>query len=202
MKIDNFLHKAGLVCTLMTAPAVFANTLSRVPQNDTFIKTETIITPKGTSDKSVLTNAPEPYVTIAGEKKTAKFVVDISKNVLYKYNTEGKAEIAYLIASGKKNTPTDKGIRIVTHTETYPYRTAPRHTKRRRNPRAYGPKVICLNKIDTITGEQSQTGEFIHGTNQPNSIGKYISLGCMRMDNDVIKKLADEVKRGDIVIIK
>lgn len=202
MKIGNFIHKAGFVCALMTAPAVFANTLSRVPQNDTFIKTETVITPEGTSDKSVLANAPEPYITIAGVKKTAKFIVDISKNVLYKYNAEGRAEIAYLIASGKKNTPTDKGIRVVTHTETYPYRTAPRHTKRRRNPRAYGPRVICLNKIDTITGEQSQTGEFIHGTNQPNSIGKYISLGCMRMDNDVIKKLADEVKRGDIVIIK
>ena len=202
MRINSYIQKAGLAFTLLTLTPVLSNTLARTPVNDTFVKTKSVITPKGTAEKNILDNAPDPHITIAGEEKIAKIMVDLSQNVLYKYDTEGNAQTAYLIASGKKNTPTDKGVRIVTHTESYPYRSAPRRTKRRRNPGAYGPRVICLNKIDKLTGIQSQTGEFIHGTNQPNSIGKYASLGCMRMDNEVIKELAGEVKRGDIVIIK
>lgn len=51
-------------------------------------------------------------------------------------------------------------------------------------------------------GEQRSSGEFIHGTNNPETLGEYVSQGCIRMDNDVIRDLALEVKRGDIVIIK
>ena len=202
MKIQNFIHTAGFISMLTAAPFIAQNSFAGMPQKDCFVSSDYTITPEGTSKKAVLAGAPKPYIKIAGENKIAKFVVDLSKNVLYKYDSNGEALAAYLIASGKKSTPTDKGIRIVTHTESYPYRTAPRSTKRRRNPGAYGPKIICLNKIDPKTGEQSQTGEFIHGTNQPGTIGKYVSHGCMRMNNEVIKTLSKEVQRGDIVIIK
>ena len=59
-----------------------------------------------------------------------------------------------------------------------------------------------LNKVDTKTGEQSPTGEFIHGNNNPSSIGRYASHGCIRMDNEVIKKLAAETEKGTYVLIK
>ena len=184
--------------TTLIAAASIPKAYAQLPAKDSF----GVVTAKGCMDSTVLKNAPEPYITIVNKPAQATMVVDLSTNVLYRYNSSGKAFIAYKIASGKKNTPTDKGVRVVTHVETYPYRYAPRHTKRRRNPSAYGPKVICLNKINTKTGEQSQTGEFIHGTNHPESIGKYVSMGCMRMDNEVIKQIAKDVKRGDIVIIK
>ncbi len=200
MRITNTFKTLGLTLAVATLPLCRNRVYAQNQQKDDF--TITTATPKGTDSKTILAGAPSPNIEIAGEKKTAKFVVDLSKNILYKYNVQGKAEMAYLIASGKESTPTSKGVRIVTHTETYPYRTAPRGTKRRRNPRAYGPKIICLNKIDTQTGEQSQTGEFIHGTNDLSSLGKYASHGCMRMDNEVIKELSQKVKRGDIVIIK
>lgn len=200
MRITNTFKTIGLTLAIASLPLGANRICAQNPQKDDF--SITTATPKGTDSKNILAGAPSPDIEIAGEKKTAKFVVDLSTNTLYKYNIQGKAEMAYLIASGKESTPTSKGVRIVTHTETYPYRTAPRGTKRRRNPGAYGPKIICLNKIDPQTGEQSQTGEFIHGTNDLSSIGKYASHGCMRMDNEVIKELSQEVKRGDIVIIK
>ena len=173
-------------------------------KTDTF---ESSITPQGVKDKSVLANAPKPYVVIAGEKKKAGIVVDLSKNILYRYDKDGNPVNAYLIASGKKSTPTDKGVRIVTHKEKFPYRSAPRHTKRRRAPRDFGPMVICLNKIDVNTGEQSRTGEFIHGCRSyektfESTPDRYVSGGCMRMDNEVIKELAPTVEKGEIVIIK
>lgn len=200
MRIQNYVKIIGTTLTLSALPLLKAPMYAQVKDSiDTFERT---VPPQGTTDKDILMLAPNPEIKIKGENKKAKIVVDLSTNTLYKYNDEGKAESAYLIASGKPRTPTDKGIRIVSHVETYPYRTAPSRTKRRRNPGAYGPKAIILNKLNPETGEQSQTGEFIHGNNDKSSIGKYVSLGCMRMDNEVIKQIAKEVKRGDIVIIK
>lgn len=201
MKITNAIKTIGLSCAMMTMPIATNRCYAQnLQEKDDFI----VVTapPEGTSDKDVLAGAPKPFVKIKGENKVAKFVVDLSKNVLYKYNVQGKPTVAYLISSGKPKTPTSKGIRIVTHTETFPYKTAPITTKRRRNPRAYGPKIILLNRIDPNTGETSEIGEFIHGNNNPDALGRYVSHGCMRMDNDVIKQLSTEVKRGDIVIIK
>ena len=200
MRIQNYVKTIGVTLTLAALPILKAPMHAQVKDSiDTFERT---VPPQGTTDKDILMLAPNPEIKIKGEDKKAKIVVDLSTNTLYKYNDEGKAESAYLIASGKPRTPTDKGIRIVSHVETYPYRTAPAKTKRRNNPSAYGPKAIILNKLNPKTGEQSQTGEFIHGNNNKSSIGKYVSLVCKRMDNEVIKQLAKEVKRGDIVIIK
>ena len=200
MRIPSIIKTISIGCMISALPISTNRVFAQTEEIDDFI----VVTapPEGTSEKGVLAGAPNPNVKIQGQMKTAKFVVDLSKNVLYKYNIQGKPEMAYMIASGKPSTPTSKGVRVVTHTETYPYRTAPAHTKRRRNPSAYGPKIILLNKLDPNTGEKSDIGEFIHGNNNFDSLGRYVSHGCMRMDNEVIKQLAAEAKRGDIVIIK
>lgn len=186
----------GLFAT--TIPANGAN-LERSPATDTFATND--VPPAGTQDSTILANAPSPEVTVKGEIKNATIVVDLTHNVLYKYDKNGKPEIAYSICSGKKSSPTDPGLRVVSHVEVSPFSTAPKTTKRSRNPIAYGPRIIILNVLDPVTGKQSKIGEFIHGNNDENSIGFYESLGCMRMDNKVIVTLSGMVKRGDIVNI-
>lgn len=190
-----------LAAVSLTAAAPAAKAGNFVLEKDTFVYSQKV-SPKGTTADSILIAAPSPKVTVCGEEKNAAIVVDLSKNVLYKYNEEGEAVCAYLVASGKKRYPTDKGLRIVTHVESYPYKSAPASTKRRKKPWDYGPRIICLETVDPKTGKRGKTGEFIHGNNNPASLGKYASLGCIRMDNEVIKKLAKEVKRGDLVLIK
>ena len=200
MKIQNYVKIISASLAISALPLTKAPLYAQTQASgDTF---EYSVPAKGTDSKEILEKAPSPEININGEKKKAAIIVDLATNTLYKYNEDGKAEKAYLVASGKPRTPTDKGVRIVTHTESFPYRTASWKTKRRRNPQDYGPRVICLNKIDPESGRQSPTGEFIHGTNRPEKIGEYVSLGCIRMDNEVIKELADEIERGDIVIIK
>ena len=39
----------------------------------------------------------------------------------------------------------------------------------------------------------------IHGTDEPNSIGKAVSSGCIRMLNEDIAELYDEVEIGTLV---
>ena len=62
--------------------------------------------------------------------------------------------------------------------------------------------MICVAFDYLLTLHDGETGEFIHGNKNPDSLGKYASKGCMRMDNEVIQYLAPQMKRGDIVIIK
>lgn len=154
-------------------------------------------------DKTILANAPSSQIEVAGKKQNAAIVVDLSENRLYRYDKDGKAFEVYQVASGKKTSPTSTGLRKVSHIETYPYTEAPAGTKRRKSPKAYGPKILILTTIDPKTGKDlGSNGEFIHGNNNPASIGTYASHGCMRMDNDVIVQLSKEVKPGSYVLIQ
>lgn len=154
-------------------------------------------------DKTILANAPSAQIEVAGKKQNAAIVVDLSENRLYRYDKDGNAFEVYQVASGKKTSPTSTGLRKVSHIETYPYTEAPAGTKRRKSPKAYGPKILILTTIDPKTGKDlGSNGEFIHGNNNPASIGTYASHGCMRMDNDVIVQLSKEVKPGSYVLIQ
>lgn len=156
----------------------------------------------GTTSPQILSLAPSPAVLVEGKRKNAVIVVDLATNILYKYDKKGKPEIAYSVASGKKSTPTSVGVRLVSHVESYPYKTAPPLTNRRKKPSAFGPNVIILTMYDARTGLKWNNSEYIHGTDDPESLGKYSSHGCIRMDNDVIIKLSGQVKRGDVIVMK
>ena len=186
----------------ITATAQAVKNNPETLQKDSFSTSTVNIPPTGTAEDSIMLCAPSPQIKIQGESKNARIVVKLSTNVLYKYNEDGKAVMAYRVASGKKTTPTKTGVRVVSHVESYPYKSAPENTRRYRKPWDYGPKIICLETLDPETGKKGSTGQFIHGNHNPASIGKYASLGCVRMDNEIIKALAEEVTRGDIVIIK
>jgi lipoprotein-anchoring transpeptidase ErfK/SrfK len=174
--------------------------IDKIPSAE--IESETMPTQLGFED---LVNAPNPKITINGEKINAGIVVDVNSNKLYRYNENGDVIDGFHVATGKigKNgkSLTHTGIRKVDHIETYPYKSAV-GTKRQKNPIAYGPKILYLTIVDSKTGEVTgSNGEFIHGNSNPNSIGTHASHGCVRMDNEVIKKLAKETPTGTYVLI-
>lgn len=153
-----------------------------------------------------LQDAPSPEIVVAGKKQNAGIVVDLSSNKLYRYDSDGDVIDGYKVATGaigsNGKSITGTGIREVDHIETYPYKGA-LGTKRIKNPKAYGPKLLYLTTIDPKTGANlGSNGEFIHGNNDASSIGEYASGGCIRMDNEVIKQFAKEVKPGTLVLIK
>jgi lipoprotein-anchoring transpeptidase ErfK/SrfK len=70
---------------------------------------------------------------------------------------------------------------------------------------AYGPYAIGLSGhsdvLTTFDGGPGQLG--IHGTNEPQNIGKKISHGCIRLKNEDVTKLVDiGMPLGTPVIIK
>lgn len=198
MKIANFVKAAGAAIAISAMPVIYTPIYAN-SKTDTF---ERVVTPAGTTDSLTLKNAPAPEVDIKGKIHKAVIVVDIERNTLYKYDNEGNAKGAYLVATGAVGTPTKQRVSVISHTEKFPYKYAPKNSKRRRNPYPYGANIIVLDKLDPKTGETSSTGQWIHGNNKVSSLGKQASHGCVRMDNEVIKQLSQEVKRGDIVLFK
>ncbi len=73
------------------------------------------------------------------------------------------------------------------------------------NPNSpWGPHALGISaRSDTITGFNGGDGIIgIHGTNNPSSIGSNISLGCVRLPNDMITALHELVPVGTRVIIE
>ena len=68
------------------------------------------------------------------------------------------------------------------------------------------PKVIKGGSPSNPMGVAAMSlsgGEYaIHGTNQPGSIGHFVSYGCIRMFNEDIKDLYDRVSVGTEVIVQ
>ena len=202
---NSIIPAALLLLSLNAGTSVYSDTFVK---NDSIEITDTINilkNPTKLSDEELFA-APSPKVKIAGKEKNVGIVVDTKTNKLYRYDAEGEIVDGYHVATGKLNrygkSLTNTGIRRVHHIENYPYKSAP-GTKRNRNPKAYGPNILYLTIINQRTGvEEGSNGEFIHGNNDIDSIGTYASKGCIRMDNDVIKMFAKEVKKGTLVLIK
>lgn len=160
-----------------------------------------IVTPQGTTDILVLINAPSPKILVTGKALFAKLVIDIRNNTLYKYDKNGMPLKAYLVATGARGTRTLPGLRIVTYKESFPYAGDP-ESKRALDPYSYGPYIIFVNVVDPNTGRQYVIEQLLHGNGNEYSIGKKVSHGCVRTNNNVMRKeLSKEVKRGDYILL-
>lgn len=187
----------------IAAPLLFsATTINSKPYlvKDIFVKSAEYT---NSTSIGVYSKAETPMLEVGGEDIYPAVVIDLSDGKLYQYDYEGYLEEVYTVATGKNSTPTKTGLRIITAIEDYPYNTAPRITKRYNNPDVYGPKVICLAPVDIKTGEiLNSDGQFIHGTNDPNSIGEKASKGCVRMHNDDVEMLASVLDVGQYIYIQ
>jgi hypothetical protein len=69
---------------------------------------------------------------------------------------------------------------------------------------AWGPFALGLSaRSETITEFNGGDGIVgIHGTNRPGTIGRAVSLGCIRLDNDLITRLAGTIRLGTPVEIE
>lgn len=65
---------------------------------------------------------------------------------------------------------------------------------------AYGPWFISLDTNELSKGKWGGIG--IHGTHDPDSIGKKVSEGCIRLKNDDVQKLKAFAKVGMKVVIE
>lgn len=158
-----------------------------------------------------LTIAPELYpveVTVKPEFVPGSIIVLSSKHLLYFITKKGHA-IRYGVAVGKAELQF-RGVAQVGEKIEWPkWKPTPEMVER--NPVAYakyaekgmegGPKNPLGARAIYLHQNGFDTAVRIHGTIEPNSIGKSVSNGCIRMVNEHVIDLYDRVQLGAQVTV-
>jgi len=122
---------------------------------------------------------------------TLRIVIDLGEQRLTLLDGQNEV-IRGTVAIGNTSTPTPTGATFVSELLAS---SEPEGL--------YGPFALGLALFsDTVTeyaGGNGQVG--IHGTNRPDLLGKAVSLGCVRVSNDLIRDLAGRVPLGTPVEI-
>lgn len=135
-----------------------------------------------------------PSGMLAAEAESMRIVINKKTNELG-YFKDGELIRTFDVATGRKPSYTPEGtFEIVNKIKNRPYYTDNIPGGDPRNP--LGDRWLGLDARDT-----PGTTYAIHGNNDPDSIGTYASAGCIRMYNDDVHWLYDEVKVGTKVTI-
>ncbi|MGH3649899.1 MAG: L,D-transpeptidase [Acidimicrobiia bacterium] len=121
----------------------------------------------------------------------SEIVVDLGARRLT-YFVDGVAVLSTEVGVGSKYNQTPIGEFFVTDSVALTNPNGP-----------WGPHALGLSaRSETITGFNGGDGIIgIHGTNNPSSIGGNISLGCVRLPNEMITLLYEMVPLGTRVLI-
>jgi lipoprotein-anchoring transpeptidase ErfK/SrfK len=120
-----------------------------------------------------------------------RIVVDLSERKV-RFYVRGRLELASRAAIGSSATPTPRGRYYVNQ------RLVPSEPG---GP--FGPGAIGISAFSPVLTGWAQGGPVaIHGTNEPWSIGRAVSNGCIRLPNAVLRRLFRQTPNGTPVIIR
>jgi lipoprotein-anchoring transpeptidase ErfK/SrfK len=167
---------------------------------------DVVITPASISDNTdVDASATFPsvkrgkVVSYATSKAKGSVIINTKKNELYYVLGYGKA-VKYRVATAKKGFEW-KGVHKVSRKNVWPDWRPPVEM-RKRKPEL--PKFMAGGPENPLGARAMYLGSSIyriHGTNEPSSIGKAASSGCIRMLNDDVTELYTLVKIGAEVTV-
>jgi lipoprotein-anchoring transpeptidase ErfK/SrfK len=128
---------------------------------------------------------------VAVEPVHTRIVVDLSQKRVTLYRS-GKRVLSATAAVGSSATPTPTGSFYVNQ------RLIPTDPN---GP--FGPGALGVSAFSNVLTGWTQGGPIaIHGTNEPWSIGKAVSNGCIRLPNPVLRKLFAQAFSGTPVLIR
>ncbi|WP_343081824.1 L,D-transpeptidase [Ostreiculturibacter nitratireducens] len=147
-------------------------------------------------------------VAYAGSERPGTVVVDPHARVLY-YVDEGGTAMRYGIAVGREGRGF-RGSAVISVKREWP-RWTPTRNMIRTDPEVYGPYAAGLpGGIENPLGARAlylyrngrDTYYRIHGTNNPSTIGRATSAGCIRLFNQDILDLYERVEPGSPVKVR
>jgi lipoprotein-anchoring transpeptidase ErfK/SrfK len=140
-------------------------------------------------------------VTMKEAVTPGTIIVRTQERRLYYVTGAGQA-ISYPVGVGKVGKQWS-GTSYISGKYTHPAWSPPAEVRR---DKPYLPHVIPGGSPGNPMGVAAMTlsgGEYaIHGTNQPNSIGHFVSYGCIRMYNEDIRDLYSRVSVGTRVVVE
>jgi hypothetical protein len=129
--------------------------------------------------------------TMATSRLRKRIVVDVSSRRLFLY-TRGRLAFSTPAAVGKPGTPTPLGRFYLTQRFVV---TSPHGP--------YGSRALGLSAFSNVLRSWRDGGPVgIHGTNEPFSIGKPVSHGCIRLPERAMVRLFRQVPLATPVIVR
>jgi hypothetical protein len=120
-----------------------------------------------------------------------RITIDLSERRVRLYR-KGRLVLSSRAAVGSSATPTPLGRYYVNQ------RLIPRDTA---GP--FGPGAVGISAFSPVLTGWAQGGPIaIHGTNEPWSIGRAVSNGCIRLPNPVLRRLFRQALAGTPVLIR
>lgn len=133
--------------------------------------------------------------------KMSRIVVGTEQHRAFMFDANGKLQKIYPIADGKVESDTKPGIKVVDGKLADPSGIA-RQLWPESGGKAFGTRLVGLSWLNEKTGKTSHSGEELHGTFARDSIGTDASHGCMRLFNEHIEEVYQQVKVGDVVVVR
>jgi lipoprotein-anchoring transpeptidase ErfK/SrfK len=147
---------------------------------------------------------PRAIVPFEEKLKPGTIVIDTGGKWLYRVMEPGQAE-RFAIGVGREGF-TWSGREKITRKAEWPTWTPPQAMRVREAANGVDLPEMMDGGPDNPLGARAlylgHTEYRIHGTNQPWTIGKAVSSGCIRMANDDVIYLYNEVNIGDTVIVR
>ena len=191
------VKKAAVVLvTLSMFTGVVAARDEVIKNNDkpvvTIQKTGMISVEKGTEAVGDHSDSEAVYEPSEKKDMTDRILVNTASRILTLYRGKEKAAM-YPVGVGKASTPTPSGYYRVETKEVNPEWIDPEDTE---NRIASGPGNPLGYRWIGFSGTYG-----IHGTNSPESVGGYVSNGCVRMREQDVEDLYSRIHVGTAVDI-
>jgi len=202
-RVTNSLVFAGV---LLIAPVVFSSTASAqalgfapVPQS-TFLPGEPGFSDEGdASDRAVPERLRRSIVTLDTRETPGTVIIDTGNTALYYVLGAGRA-IRHGVGVGREGF-TWSGVQTISHKAEWPDWHPPAQMIARQ---PYLPRFMAGGPGNPLGARAMYLGSSeyrIHGTNDPSTIGKFVSSGCIRLTNEDVTDLFSRVGVGTKVVV-
>lgn len=190
---------------MLATPAVIASsakaqTLRYAPTQDAFPQDYVTGEQEPEEMDSVL---PErlrrAVVSFSSNEAPGTIIIDTANTTLYYVLGQGRA-IRYGVGVGREGF-TWSGVQTITRKMVWPDWHPPAEMIARQ---PYLPRFMAGGRGNPLGARAMYLGssEFrIHGTNDPTTIGKFVSSGCIRLTNDDVIDLANRTDVGTKVVV-
>jgi lipoprotein-anchoring transpeptidase ErfK/SrfK len=195
------LVSALLLTTIAFSSAAKAQVLGYAPADTrAFPREQTVIAPAPEDEDSVLPQRlRRTIVNLDTREAPGTVIIDTGNTALYYVLGEGRA-IRYGVGVGRQGF-TWSGAETISRKAEWPDWYPPSEMIARQ---PYLPRFMAGGPGNPLGARAMYLGSSeyrIHGTNDPTTIGKFVSSGCIRLTNEDVTDLFNRVNVGTRVVV-
>jgi len=154
---------------------------------------------RGANSSALSERLRRTTVALNTSEAPGTIIIDTGNTVLYYVTAPGRA-IRYGVGVGREGF-TWSGVQTITNKAEWPDWHPPAQMIARQ---PYLPRFMAGGPGNPLGARAMYLGSSeyrIHGTNDPTTIGKFVSSGCIRLTNDDVTDLFDRVSVGTRVVV-